>query len=101
MFIFIISLSKNNILFSFYFSHSSGSHKPPKKKRCKNGVQNLKKKLSLYWGTYNTTNLLANSLTHAQMIKLFSQTLQLEKKGSVAIERGIGVRGCNWGYLKR
>lgn len=35
----------------------------------------------------NTMNILVNSLTHAQMIKLLSQTLKLKKNESVAVER--------------
>jgi len=35
----------------------------------------------------NTMNLLVNPLTHAQLMELLYQTLQLEKNDSVAVER--------------
>jgi len=42
------------------------------------------KKLSSHWRTLKTMNLLVNSLTHTQMMKLISHTLWTKKNENVA-----------------
>jgi len=75
--------------------YNSEATKPIKKQRGAKMEYKTKNKISsITLGNANTTNLLANPLTHAQMMELPSQMLPLEKNKSVVDEREVcGTKG--------